>query len=441
MLKTAQTTVRSSPSRPFKGVRSLMNATKTPESLEKGILRNKYDIFVYKDGTVRFDATNAPLTHFRPKDIGTPLSKLSQLGYTNDVDRVYLEREDQLVELLPQDVIIPENCGDYLLKVTNFVDDLLVNYYQLERYYNCKSKQDLIGHLILGLAPHTSVGILGRVIGYTPAHVCLAHPYWHSAKRRDCDGDGDSVMLLLDALLNFSKEYLPAQIGGLMDTPLLLQPIVIPSELQRQAHNFDIAATYPREFYEATLRHAQPKEVTGIIETIRSRLKSGNQFTGLAFTHSTSLINLPHNRSSYSTLHTFSEKLDKQMEVAMKIRAVDPNQVAASILRTHIIPDLMGNIRAYNTQMFRCKKCNRRYRRIPVIGKCFSCDGELQATVTQGAVEKYLTVAKELATRFEIDDYLRARLNKITEEIEEEFPPKEGGSQTTLNTFITQSVA
>jgi len=436
MLKDAQNSVRAIPTRPFKGVRTLMNATKTPEPLEKGILRNKYSIFVYKDGTARFDATNLPMTHFRPKDIGTSPSQLVELGYRYDVDGNRLQKEDQLVELLPQDVVLPQNCGDYFLNVARFIDELLVNYYKLEPYYNCKSREDLIGHLILGLAPHTSVAILGRVIGYTPAHACLAHPYWHSAKRRDCDGDGDSVMLLLDALLNFSKEYLPAQIGGLMDAPLLLQPLVIPSELQRQAHNFDIASTYPKEFYEATLRNATPKELIGVIETVRDRLKTEGQFTGLGFTHNTTLINLPHNRSSYSTLRTFSEKLEKQMEVALKIRAVDANQVASSILQTHIIPDLIGNIRAYSTQIFRCKVCSRRYRRPPIIGKCLSCEGELQATVTRGAVEKYLSVAKDLATRFQIDPYLRARLNKIVEEIEETFPATEGGSQTTLKTFM-----
>ena len=55
---------------------------------------------------------------------------------------------------------------------------------------------------------------------------------WHSAKRRDCDGDADSIMLLMDVFLNFSKEFLPDKIGGLMDAPLLIQPIVLPHEVQ-----------------------------------------------------------------------------------------------------------------------------------------------------------------------------------------------------------------
>ena len=103
------------------------------------------------------------------------------------------------------------------------------------------SLDGLVGHLIVGLAPHTSVGIVGRIIGFADSQVCLASPIWHSAKRRDCDGDADSMMLMMDAFLNFSYDFLPDKIGGLMDAPLLIQPVVLPHEVQRQAHNVDIA--------------------------------------------------------------------------------------------------------------------------------------------------------------------------------------------------------
>jgi DNA polymerase II large subunit len=60
----------------LKGVKGLINQDKTPEPLEKGVLRAKYDLSVYKDGTIRFDATNAPLTHFKPSEIGVTVEKL-----------------------------------------------------------------------------------------------------------------------------------------------------------------------------------------------------------------------------------------------------------------------------------------------------------------------------------------------------------------------------
>ena len=50
--------------------------------------------------------------------------------------------------------------GDYLVKVANFIDEMLVNYYQLSPFYSAKDRHDLIGHMVIGLAPHTSGGVL-----------------------------------------------------------------------------------------------------------------------------------------------------------------------------------------------------------------------------------------------------------------------------------------
>ena len=67
------------PPKVVKGVKGMMSSERIPERLEKGILRAKHGISVYKDGTARFDATDIPITHFRPRDIGTPVEKLREL--------------------------------------------------------------------------------------------------------------------------------------------------------------------------------------------------------------------------------------------------------------------------------------------------------------------------------------------------------------------------
>ena len=237
---------------PFKGVKALMSKNKSAELLEKGLLRQKHQLYAFKDGTIRFDATNEPLTHFKPVWIMTSIEKIKNLGYNKDYIDRDLTSSDQLIELLLQDIVLPLDCAEHLVNVAKFIDEELVKVYHLEPYYGISTIEDLIGHLIVGLAPHTSVGIIGRIIGFTKSQVCLASPIWHSAKRRDCDGDADSIMLLLDAFLNFSFDFLPDKIGGLMDAPLLIQPTVLPYEVQRQAHNVDISSIYPLEFYEAT---------------------------------------------------------------------------------------------------------------------------------------------------------------------------------------------
>lgn len=420
---------------PLKGVRSLISKDKAAEPLEKGVLRQKHNLYTFKDGTIRFDATNEPLTHFKPKWIRTSIERLKDLGYKKD----YLGRDivttDQLVELFMQDIIIPLESAKYLIRVSKFIDEELVKLYGLEPFYNVSSVEDLVGHLAVGLAPHTSVGIIGRIIGFTDSQVCLASPIWHSAKRRDCDGDADSMMLLMDAFLNFSYSFLPNKIGGLMDAPLLIQPLVLPHEVQRQAHNIDISSSYPLEFYQATWKQVKSGDLSEKIETIKNRIGKESQFFDYGFTHFTDLLTTNVQRSAYSRLNTMDEKLEMQISTAKLINAVDPDEVVSMVLTTHILPDIMGNMRAYSSQAFRCSKCGEKYRRIPLIGKCTECGNELLQTVTRGSVEKYIDIAAHMCEQFKISDYLRCRVKSLTAELNLIFQQQKK-NQFTLTDFM-----
>ncbi|MFO7793519.1 MAG: DNA polymerase II large subunit, partial [Candidatus Nanohaloarchaea archaeon] len=175
----------------LKSFRGMTSKHKHVEPIEKGLLREKHDLYVNKDATVRYDALDIPITHFKPREINAPVERLKELGYEEDVDGNPLESDDQVVALKPQDIIIPESdkslaASDYFVKVANFIDELMDKFYNVEPYYNFESKEDLIGELVIGLAPHTSGGTVGRIIGFTRAKGMYAHPYWHAAKRRNC---------------------------------------------------------------------------------------------------------------------------------------------------------------------------------------------------------------------------------------------------------------
>lgn len=401
----------------LKGVKGLTNETKSPEMIDKGIFRARYDLSVYKDGTIRFDATNAPLTHFKPSEVGVTVKKLRQIGYAYDVHGSPLVDANQICELKMQDVVIPVRCAEHFVRVANFIDDLLRKVYGFPSYYNVKRKDDLVGHLVVGLAPHTSVGVLARIIGFTNLSVCHAHPVWHSAKRRDCDGDEDALMLALDTLLNFSREYLPAQIGGIMDAPLLLIPVVNTQEVQRQAHDVDVACAYPLEFYEKTLENMEAKHVSGLIDLIGDRLGLEAQSEGFRYTTPVSRISLGNSESSYKRFKTMVEKLNSQLELAERIEAVDARQVALKVLTTHFIRDIAGNLRAFSTQGFRCKSCNRRFRRLPLRGKCPACSGPLTLTVYRGGIAKYLDAAQHLIDKYSLPRYYAQRILLVRKEI------------------------
>ncbi|WP_297519756.1 DNA-directed DNA polymerase II large subunit [Thermococcus sp.] len=869
----------------LKGVMGMTSGYKMAEPLEKGLLRVKNDVYVFKDGTIRFDATDAPITHFKPREIGTSVEKLRELGYTHDFEGKPLERDDQIVELKVQDVILPHEAGKYLLKVARFIDDLLEKFYGLPRFYNAERMEDLVGHLVIGLAPHTSAGIIGRIIGFSDVLVGYAHPYYHAAKRRNCfpgdtrilvqingkpakitlrelydlfdeesyenmvyirkkpkvdikvysfdpesgrivltdiedvikapstdhlirfelelgrsfettidhpvlvyengkfvekrafevkegdrillpklglpevevehldlleeftreefrelwdrimvrgiakwlrsigaeingdyirrdsvpigtlinvlrekgipisdvpscqigfkrdkvrinrfvpikplmrvlgyylaegyaresesvyqisfsvadeetredlkkalreafgdgfgihergekvtvgsrvlyllftevlkagknahtkrvpsmvytlskeavaemlkayfegdgsalrtvprvvvysvnkplledvetlllgkfgirgyytvnknanrgnargrlyhlergteppiskvyalniagqyyhrffeeigfvserknsvyslhsggkesaggdryfsengwllkvrrveyikpkddfvfslnakkyhnalinenivthqcDGDEDAVMLLLDVLLNFSKYYLPEKRGGKMDAPLVVTTRLDPREVDSEVHNMDVVRYYPLEFYQATYEMKSPKSIK-FIERVEDRLGKPEMYEGLKFTHDTDDIGLGPKMSLYKQLGDMVEKVERQLALAERIRAVDEHHVAETIINSHLVPDLRGNLRSFTRQEFRCVKCNTKYRRPPLTGKCPKCGGKIVLTVSKGAIEKYLPTAKMLVTKYNVLDYTRQRI-------------------------------
>ncbi len=592
-----------------KGVIGLMSKERIPEILEKAILRAKYDIYVYKDGTVRYDSTDAPLTHFKPKEIGTPVEKLRELGYEKDYLGKPLESEDQIVPLFPHDVILPRAAGEYLLKVAKFIDELLVKVYGMEPYYKAEKLEDLIGALVIGLAPHTSAGVLGRIIGFTEANVTYAHPYFHTAKRRNClppeaqiyivdkkgihiveigefydsleseeveedpgafykevkgdlwaisiskegilkkgrivrayrrrspehlvqiytekgralkgtpehrvlvwegkeisektleeispgdkvvvygdqpycgdggidevkekeivkcespwvydleveeyhnyatsdfvfvhncDGDEDSVMLLLDGLINFSKSFLPNKRGGLMDAPLVLTTRIDPTEVDKEVQSMDVMRKYPLEFYRKATQGASPKDLEGeIIETVGVRLKKYERekwYEDLWFTHDNGDITLGVKRTAYSRLGSMSDKVEKQLDLARRIRAVDENDVARRIIEKHFLRDVAGNLKAFATQEFRCVKCNAKFKIPPLNGRCPKCNSlnTIKPTVQKGSVVKYLGICEKLVKEYDLPKYVVKRVEALRRQIDQTFG--ERASTVTLDSLLS----
>jgi len=697
----------------IKGVLGLTSKNKTPEPLEKGILRAKHGIVMFKDGTVRYDLSDMPLTHIKPKEIGVPVEKLKGMGYELDIYGKPLVDQNQILELKVQDIVVSKDCGEYLLKTAGFIDDLLTKYYKVDPYYNISSIGELIGKLVIGLAPHTSAGVLGRLVGFTTASVGYAHPFFHAAKRRNCfhgdekllvyrgdgfelltirelvernltgktekddfgteyrkihglktfafniktkkfeladithvsrhispeklieirtksgrklvvtkdhpfpdrsgaklraedadellipwnikrphvenkesfedinigkdekikrvpdfvyalpkdkisaflrgyftengscslqsalevnvasvnewlidgvsfllmfsgikhsiyedkiriygseagkfiedigflgekqkhaeellkkwqakkgstrtsfdedvfidkvvekreissqdkyvynltvdthhslicsgitafqcDGDEDCVMLLMDGLLNFSRSYLPDKRGGQMDAPLVLTSRIDPNEVDKEAHNIDVLFQYPLEFYEATLKYTNPKDIVKLMDTVSGRLGTPAQYEGLGFTHDTTDIAAGPRNSAYKTLGTMIEKMEAQLALARRIKAVDPQDVAERVIESHFLPDLIGNLRSFSKQKVRCTKCNAKYRRPPLRGTCPKCGGNIVLTVHEGSVKKYLETSLRIADEYNVRHYTKQRLELLELEMKSLF--------------------
>jgi DNA polymerase II large subunit len=404
-----------------KGVDKMSSDGRDIENLAKGVLRAKFNLSVNKDGTIRYDATEIPLTHFKPIEIRTSVGKLRELGYKRDINGSDLVDENQILELMPHDIVLPscgegkdEKADDAFFNIANFVDEELGRFYKLPRYYNLNSKADLVGQLVACMAPHNCASVVGRIIGFTEMQGLLASPYMHAAMRRDCDGDEASVMLLMDVLLNFSRKFLPSHRGGSQDAPLVLNTRIRAGEVDDQILSFECCSKYPLELYRLAELGAHSSEIK--IDNVWGRLKSGRDpFVGAGFTHDTSNLNSGNNNGAYKTLPSMKEKVAAQMELVKKIRAVDTDDVARLILERHFIRDIRGNLRKFCKQQFRCSGCNRKFRRIPMRGSCDKCDGKIIFTISEGSVKKYLEPAMELVRDYNISGYTRENMELLNE--------------------------
>ncbi|MCX6768482.1 MAG: hypothetical protein NTY83_01405, partial [Candidatus Micrarchaeota archaeon] len=200
----------------LRGVKGLFSDNKIPERLEKGFFRAKHMVYVYKDGTCRFDATNAPLTHFRISEINQTAEGIRKLGYEKDHAGKPITSEDQVVALMPQDILISRHGLEYIAKIARFIDDILVNLYGLPPYYKLEKDEDLLGHLVVGLSPHTSACVLSRIIGYTDANLGYAHPYFHTAKRRNCFTGDTTIPVFQNGEWNIVqlKDFVESNLNG-----------------------------------------------------------------------------------------------------------------------------------------------------------------------------------------------------------------------------------
>ncbi|MEK6928445.1 MAG: DNA polymerase II large subunit [Nanoarchaeota archaeon] len=402
-----------------KGVRGTSSKDHNCENLVKGLLRAKYNLNVNKDGTIRYDMTEMPITHFKPCEIGTSIDKLKELGYQKDVKGEELKREDQILEIFPHDIILPacpasldEKADSVFFNISKFIDEEFERLYGLERFFNMQKKEDIIGELLACIAPHTASSVVGRIIGFSKIQAMLASPYIHAAMRRDCDGDEAAAILLMDLLLNFSRKFLPSHRGGTQDAPLVLNMKIKINEIDDMIFDFDVSKKIPLELYALAEKHAHPNEIK--MEQVRDRLGSEKEFYDLGYSYETSNINEAPQCSIYKTIPTMQEKVSAMMELCTKIRAVDVQDVARLIIERHFIRDIRGNLRKFSQQVFRCVGCNSKYRRPPLTGKCTKCKGKIIFTVSEGSVLKYMGPALELARKYKASPYLLESL-ELTE--------------------------
>jgi len=233
------------------------------------------------------------------------------------------------------------------------------------------------------------------------------------------DYDGHLYDLQVGGEPVFTANWLYAH--NSMDAPLVMSSRIDPSEIDDEAHNVDIVRRYPLAFYEATREMADPETVEELIQLGEDTLGTDEEYRGFDHTHDTTDIAMGPDLSAYKTLGDMMEKMDAQLELARKLRAVDETDVAERVIEYHFLPDIIGNLRAFSRQETRCLDCGEKYRRMPLTGECRECGGRVNLTVHQGSVSKYVDTAIEVAERFDCRPYTKQRLYVLESALESVF--------------------
>ncbi len=426
----------------IKGIRGTSSENHMMENMVKGVLRAKHGLRVNKDGTTRLDGTELPLFYFKPKEVFVSVQKLKELGYDEDIYGKPLENDEQLLELMPHDILLPspsdtfdEKGDDVFVKIANFVDEELEKFYGIKKFYNVKTKDDLVGCLGAVMAPHNCAGVISRIIGFSNAQGIVASPYMHAAIRRDCDGDEAAVMLLGDVLLNFSKEFLPGHRGGTQDAPLVLNAKIDAGEVDDQILDLEVSWGHSLNFYRLAEQRKHSSEVKDV-DLISDVLKQGKDpFRNIGFTHNTSNINHGVVCSAYKKLGEMQEKVTHQMELVEKLRSADTSDTAKLMIDRHFLRDMLGNLRKFSQQDFRCVNCNEILRRPPLKGKCPKCGGKIIFTIHEGGIKKYLEPSLNLSKKYHLSTYMHQNIELVKRYIDSIFG-KELEKQESINQWF-----
>lgn len=379
-------------------------ATPYPEPLIKGILRSKYRIPVSKDGTFRIVNPNLATTHFRIREIGITLEEANKLGYVNDEKGVPYNL-DSIIPLNANDVIISYKAADYLLKGFLYLDELVQTYYdQKEPYLDPHSYKDLLGVLLYSISPHTSNGVVNRIIGFIENYGVYAHPLVVVARRRDLDGDIDAYGPLLDLGLNGSMEYVSKnRTGALMSIPLSLSTKFLLDQVGKEILEREVCSDYYDAFDGlSNNRKYKPIELKKI-----SRVED---FVSKGLSEKEYLYNTPrfiltnyNSKNLYRDLGSSVEKVSEVIKLMNILPDVNPSKTATGLIEGHLLPDIIGNLNAYFRQKLKCDYCKKIFNVNPLTKKCLYCNiGNMKYTVYPGMVTKYLKIINQIRSNKDI---------------------------------------
>ena len=176
------------------------------------------------------------------------------------------------------------------------------------------------------------------------------------------------------------------------------------------------------------------------METVARRLTTDRPMSGYGFTHDTSDIAGGPVLSAYREGGSMERIVEQSLTLTSQLRAVDIAEAVTLVLNAHFLPDLMGNLKSFATQHFRCKSCGVQFRRPPLSGRCINA--AKTASRAAGSSPRRSSRGRSASTSASpgaspgtegVTPYLRQRVELLEASLLTLFPGT--ATQTTLETF------
>lgn len=382
---------------------------KTQELLDKTILRAKHHLPIFKDSLIHFSVINSPLASFKPFEINLPLEFLKDLGYFYDIHGNIILSDDQEILLQPNDIIVPEDLVDDILHVMAFINDELTFLFNKEPLYDLSiGSKSIIGSNVIGINKNYSVGMYGRIIGFSNAPVCYASPIWHLSKGSYCNGEmTDSFVLDFDCLLNLDLSQIISKVGMFRGIPIFTQiepdPDISSSIIEKYSNKLALS----KLIVPADVQ----KDTNLSIKIVIKELLDYNRYNKLLnFYDISNLTKLPYD-NALSGLTDPIERLDFIFSHTSLLGTIIPNKIFNMFLQSFLSNDMLPVLKAFYQKPVYCPACGFR-NQIPMDSKCSNCKSTLSISESLTYLERKFNDVKKFIEKFD-----SMKVNEITQNL------------------------
>jgi DNA polymerase II large subunit len=111
------------------------------------------------------------------------------------------------------------------------------------------------------------------------------------------------------------------------------------------------------------------------------------------------------------------DKINNQINLMKKIKAVKLKDILSKIINNHLLKHMEKNFYNFFKQQFRCKSCNKKYRRVTLSGKCYECGGELTQTVNIKSATSYIGIIDKIISENKINTKIEIKYKNYKDKL------------------------